>query len=216
MVFPRLLKAACEIAGAAGSALYTPGADDVMFTLHAVATYKDNIDYGSVTARRSSTWTELAGGSTERPAQASDPANTAPSFPDQDLNTAGDQSDTAMRSVAENAKSATVGDPVTAGDGDNDLLTYSLSGDDADMFSVDNEGQIKTAVELDFESQAEHMVTLMAMDPTGAYDRIMVVVSVTDANDGAIIMVGPAENTAPAFADDAETDTCTRARQSGR
>ena len=75
---------------------------------------------------------------------------------------------------------------------------------------MDNEGQISTAVELDYESLPEdakyYMVMLMATDPSGAYDTIMVKITVTDGPDNAIIGVGPAENTAPAFADDAETD----------
>ena len=36
--------------------------------------------------------------------QSSDPANTAPRFDDQDLDTVGDQSDTTSRSVSEAAK----------------------------------------------------------------------------------------------------------------
>ena len=97
---------------------------------------------------------ENAAGSSETTAQASDPANTAPAFPDQDLNTAGDQSDTAARSVAENAKGADVGEPVSSGDGNMDLLLYSLGGDDAGMFSVDKKsGQISTAVALNFEAR---------------------------------------------------------------
>ena len=50
------------------------------------------------------------------------------------------------------------------------------------------------------------MVTLMAQDPSGAYDTIMVQINVTDANDGAVISLRPSANVAPAFADDATTE----------
>ena len=61
-------------------------------------------------------------------------------------------------------------------------------------------------MKLDFETQSEYMVMLTATDPSGAYDNIMVMITVTDGSDDAIIVVGSGENTAPAFADDAETD----------
>ena len=167
------------------SALYTPGDDDVGHTLHAVATYQD--DQGDSTD-------EFAGASSEKPAQEANPANTAPEFPDQDLNTAGDQSDTAMRSVAENAEEGTqVGQPLEAEDGNNDLLTYSLSGADAASFKLSklaedsNSVHILTDVELDFESQSMHTVVLTATDPSGAQDRITVMITVTDENDNAMI-----------------------------
>ena len=202
---------ACEIGGAAGSALYTPGDDDDGWLLHAVATYKDmienpdrNVDAEIVDL------TELAGVSSEFEAQESDPANTAPVFPDQDLNAAGDQSDMATRTVAENDEGANVGEPVSAGDADGDALMFSLSGDDAELFDVDNTGQITTAAELDYEALPEdakyHMVTLMVQDPSTAYDRIMVQINVTDEDDPPTISLGPAANVAPAFADDAATE----------
>ena len=91
----------CDITGAAGSALYTPAANDVDRTLHAVATYKDN---------QNKTTSVNAAGASEYTAQASNPANSAPVFADQDLNTAGDQSEMAVRSVPENMSGANVGE----------------------------------------------------------------------------------------------------------
>ena len=75
----------------------------------------------------------------------------------------------------------TVGDAVVAADGD--LLMYSIS--DTTNFSVNNNGQISTKVELDYETQSEYTVTLTATDPSGASDTIMVNITVTDENDPA-------------------------------
>ena len=183
----------CVIGGQT-SALYTPGDDDETHLIHAVATYKDAQDTDTE---------ETAIGSSEREVQEANPANTAPKFPDQDLNTAGDQSDTAMRSVAENAKGADVGEPLEAADAD--LLTYKLTGSDADSFSIDdpaegsNSVQIKTAVKLDFEAQSMHTVVLTATDPSGAQDSITVMIEVTDGPDDAVISLVRTDNAGPAF-----------------
>ena len=117
-----------------------------------------------------------------RDVQAENPANTAPKFADdQDPNMSGDQAD-AERSVAENAKGAVVGDPVTAVDDDNDLMLYSIS--DMESFSIDRaSGQIKTKVELDYETKAMYMVVVTATDSSGASDTINVMISVTDEDD---------------------------------
>ena len=197
--------AACVLDGAK-SALYTPDADDVGEVLHAVATYKDNIDSDQDDTETGVQLEETARAESERPVETSDPANTAPAFPDQDLNTAGDQSDTAMRSVEENKKGARVGEPIGAGDADDDLLLYTHSGDDAGSFKIGRkDGQLTTAEKLDFETKDMYMVMVTATDPSGAYDKIMVTIMVTDEDDGAVISTGPVENTPPAF--DAGTAT---------
>ena len=188
---------ACVIDGAT-SPLYTPSAatdnTDVGFTLHALVTYTD---------ARSGTTDVYALASSDGVVQDRNPANTAPVFPDQDPNTAGDQSDTAMRSVAENKEKESVGEPIPANDADtvdNGLLIYTLSGADEANFSVDNGGQIKTKVELDFETQPMHTVVLTATDPSGASDSITVMIEVMDGPDDAVIT----PNRAPVF-DDGET-----------
>ena len=150
---------------------------------HVTDTNNDNTDDGDVVEKV-----------TETHVQASDSANTAPKFnDDQDPNTPGNQAD-AMRSVAENAKGATVGDAVTATDADTDLLIYSLSGSDAASFTIDSglntgdaQGQIKTAVELDYETKKQYTVVVTATDPSGATDTINVKISVTNADDKAVI-----------------------------
>ena len=187
----------CRIEGET-AALYTPGSDDVDRVLHVVADYKDDFSSGT---------REQAGESSEAAVQASNPANTAPKFPDQDLSTPGDQSDVAMRSVAENEDKGTkVGEPIPAGDADRDepagnmeLLTYTI--DDTDNFSVNQaDGQISTAVKLDHEARSMYTVMLTATDPSGATDTITVMIEVTDADDSAIIT----PNRTPVF-DDGET-----------
>ena len=194
----------------ATSALYTPkvadadanedGDDMDAYVLYALVGYKDN---------KSSTVT-YAMLKTERAVQLSDPGNTAPSFPDQDLNTAGDQSDTTMRQMDENVKGVvSIGEPVVAVDGDDDLLVYRLSGPDAASFTVDSglesedtPGQLKLkkGLKLDFEAQAMHTVTVMAMDPSGASDTITVMIEVIDKDDPPAI----SPNRRPVF-DDGET-----------
>ena len=88
--------------------------------------------------------------------------------------------------MAENADEGTrVGEPIPAED--TDALLYRISGDDASSFKVDNNGQITTTVELDFETKSMYMVALLAIDPSGAHDTIMVTIMVTDEEDGAVI-----------------------------
>ena len=180
------------------SGAYTPKSGDATKCLRATATYKDNMGDDVVTL-------ELV---SEKPVQTSDPANAAPEFPDQDLGTEGDQSEMAMRSVAENMDDETVGSPISADDTNGDALLYTLSGGDSASFKVDNNGQIKTKVKLDFETQDEYMVALTATDPSGAADSILVTINVTDEDDAATITpvtepVEPVEpeNNAPEFAD---------------
>ena len=189
------------------SAAYTPTSDDAGKCLRATATYTDNIKNVDDTTTNNideSEDTEISL-ATEEPVQPSDPANTAPLFPDQDPNTEGDQSDEASRSVAENTdEGESIGAPITAED--TDLLMYSLSGPDADSFKIDNNGQLTTKADLDFESKATHTVVVTASDPSGAADSILVTIDVTDEDDAADITqvtdpVEPEEpeNNAPAF-----------------
>ena len=88
------------------------------------------------------------------------------------------------RQVAENTPPDTnIGDPVTATDPDQDALTYSLSGADADAFGVDGaNGQIKTKDPLDYERQPEFRLTVTAADPVGLAVSKEVTVTVTDVD----------------------------------
>ena len=212
--------AAWAVISGANSPIYTPPSytfdhdDDgdadsptaeVGYCLRATATYSDNIVTDADTTTDGIQDVDMAHKVSDRPVQKDDPANAAPEFPkDNDPNMPGDQ-EVAERSVPENTKGK-VGEPVVADD--KDLLIYTV--DDTDNFSVDNDGQISTAVELDYEALPEdakyYMVTLTATDPSGASDSIMVKITVTDGPDVAIIALaggGPSEPDHPCVAGEA-------------
>ena len=199
----------------ATSASYTPNdfvaagatVDIANNCLRATATYTDGIADDTST----NTEPDTATMATDAVVQVAGAVNSAPKFPDQDLTTLGDQSDSASRTVAENTAAGTdIGSAVTAGDGDSDLMLYTLGGPDGAMFSIDRKnGQLKTKAALDYEALPEgakhHMVMVTATDPSGATDSIMVTINVTDENDGAMITRGVPENNAPMF--DMDTDS---------
>ena len=120
-------------------------------------------------------------------------ANDLPSFLDDDP---------ASRSVDENAKGASVGDPVTATD--EQPLLYTLSGDGSDAFKVDGSGQISTAEKLDYETQSSYTIMVTATDPSLASASITVNITVNDTDDPAVI-VPTTENSAPTFASESVT-----------
>ncbi len=196
----------CWIEGATSST-YTPVAadttggpadsagDPTAQRLTAVVRYTDTV-VTTVSATDDTEVIDIAIATTDNAATPRPNQNSAPSFGDDE---------SVDREVAENAKDANVGEPVTANDGDADALLYSLSGDGHEAFKVDRKnGQIKTAKALDFETQSSYSITLTATDPSGASDSITVNVEVTDADDAADIKV-TTENRAPVFADESVT-----------
>ena len=176
--------------GGATTATYTPETADVGRCLRATAIYTDNIGDAE----------DRATGALERPVQDSSPANAAPEFVDQDLNTAGDQSDRTSRKVEENTEAEeSIGSPVSAFDNDGELLIYTLGGEDADLFSISrNDGQLKTKASLNFEARNRYAVVVTATDPSGAADSIQVTINVSDVHDpvqiNGVSSVGYAEN----------------------
>ena len=75
------------------------------------------------------------------------------------------------RSVLENSsEGTTVGAPVAAQDPDMDTLVYSLSGEGADNFAVDANGQITVAADanLDYETKWSYQLTLHVSDGRAA------------------------------------------------
>ena len=100
---------------------------------------------------------------------------TAPAFPDMD-GTSG--ADPVTLTIAENVAPGTAVGTVSASDADGDTLTYSASGTDAGVFSLDTGTgaiTVKTGETVDYEDRASYSIT----------------VSVTDGKDGS----GTAEGT---------------------
>ncbi len=170
----------------ADSADYTPKTADLDYYLRPTATYSDR--FGSSKTAQSAT---------------RDPVmlNTIPRFPALDAVT---------RTVAEHAGSGlraadadNIGEPVTASDPDGDALFYSLSGDDAAPFVIDqNTGQISVgaAVVLDFETRNSYSFTSEVTDRKDANgtddltidDKIMVTVAIANVDEaGAVALSLP-------------------------
>ena len=162
------------IAGAT-SAVYTPTLADIGRCLRATVFYVDNRGDDE----------DEASGVSEAPARASRPANAAPKFVDQDLNSPGDQSERTSRKIAENSgPQEAIGTPVSAFDEDDALLIYQLSGEDAAFFDIwRNTGQLTTRASLNFEARNRYSVVVTATDPLGASDHIHVTINVTNVHD---------------------------------
>ncbi len=143
------------------------------------------------------------------------PVNSAPVFP---------STENGQREVEENsAGGATIGDPVVANDlnaGDsnvNDPLVYSLTGTDADSFTIDaGAGQIRLAqnVTLDYEGKRTHRFTVQVTDGRDQNgdddmdaidDTIAVTVTVTNINEAPVV-TGDA---APSFQEDSSAAIAT-------
>ena len=114
------------------------------------------------------------------------------------------------REVPENTPAGdSVGDPVKATDADEDLLSYTLSGGaDKGAFEVNLEtGQIEVGADtkLNFEGdQKTYTVELKAEDPFGKSDIIVVIITVTNVDEGVVFSLTPG-NTRPGFAADSYT-----------
>ena len=154
----------------AASSVYTPTPADVGKCLRATATYTDDIENEAGAA-------EQVVGVTEAPVQASRAANAAPQFVDPSGRTS--------RRVVENTEAGqSIGTPVSAHDEDDDLLIYTLGGADAESFGVERStGQLLTKAPLNYEVRRSYAVEMVATDPSGASDRMLVTVNVTDEDD---------------------------------
>ena len=148
-----------------GSPSYTPVDGDVGYHLRATASYTDGHGPGK-TAQAASTQAVQAG------------ANRPPEF----------DSATATREVPANTEAGgNIGAPVTANDPDNDTLTYTLGGVDADSFDIGSStGQITVGADttLDYEAGASYTVTVTAADPSGSRAAISVTIAVFDEDLG--------------------------------
>ena len=213
--------------GGATDDTYTPGDDDVpsadgatLTCLQATATYKDDFDKDTEESASSGLTaqqiTDVEGDPT-LPVEARPASNEAPKFGKEDSDDDGTDEDGSaanpfMRSVKENS-AADFGETVGASDGDGDPLLYEVGGVDSGSFGIDRKtGQLKTTAKLDFENPTDsdedgvYMLMVTAKDPSLAPTTVMVMVTVTDVDDKATIILRPADNVAPAFADDAATE----------
>ena len=102
------------------------------------------------------------------------PALVAPKFSDGFRTT---------RTVTQSARAGdSVGDPVSATHPNDDDVTYSLSGADAALFTVDEEtGQVRLGQEVTLELGQTYTVNLTATDSTGTGAIIIVVIEVGEA-----------------------------------
>ncbi|MDE2803407.1 MAG: cadherin domain-containing protein, partial [Chloroflexota bacterium] len=197
-----------NISGAT-SATFTPDDGDIGGYLRATASYNDGEDSGKTAVKVS-----------PRVGQAP-PVNSAPAFP---------ATETGTREIAEDATGGTaVGDPVAATDFNGDPLTYSLTGTDAALFTIDSStGQIRvaTGAALDFETKRTLRVTVEVTDGANALgdpdsnaidDRQNVTITLTDVNEEPVVTgdasISVAENLNRAVATytgtDPERDTLT-------
>ncbi len=183
----------------ATSSTYTPVADDDGKKLQVRASYVDGFatdkllnadpdDDDTFDAKDGKDDGDVASAVSEQTAVERPNANARPRFVDEDP---------VARSVSENVKNAGVGEPVAATD-PGDPLIYTLSGDDAGSFKVDNSGQIQTKVKLDYETKSSYTITVTATDPSLASASITVNITVTDADDDATVIL--LTGNAPAFA----------------
>ena len=151
----------------ANSRSYTPVEDDVGRYLRAVATYDDGYDTGN-----------SASAVSVNRVQEAPPAPEPPVFPaDGDYD----------RSIRENLSAGrNIGAPVTATDGDNDRLTYTIPASD-EFEIVESTGQLRTKAELDREGQDQHFVTVTATDPGGLTDTVTVTITVEDVDETPVV-----------------------------
>ena len=101
------------------------------------------------------------------------------------------------RSVAENtAAGQNIGDAVAATDSDTeDILVYTLGGDDAASFSiVGTSGQLQTNEALNYESKTSYSVTVSVSDNKGGSDSIDVTIDVTNVNEAPTFTEGSTTN----------------------
>ncbi len=138
----------------AGTAVYVPDSTDTGRYLRVTVTYTDGEGSGKQESVVS-----------DRSVLARRAANAAPVIIDSDGSPI--TATSIDRDVAENSPAGTlVGDPIGVSNPERDVLTYTLSGDDAGKFTIDSNGQIRVGpgTELDAEGTATFSVTVTVSD----------------------------------------------------
>ncbi|MYI93316.1 T9SS type A sorting domain-containing protein [Candidatus Poribacteria bacterium] len=111
------------------------------------------------------------------------------------------------RSVVEYTESSqNIGTPVAATDPDEDTLTYSLGGTDADSFSINSTtGQLLTDDVLSYQTKSSYSVTITVTDGNGGSASIDVTINVVSINNNKNLRGGQGgssedpPNSAPVF-----------------
>ena len=93
--------------------------------------------------------------------------------------------DTETRNVEENNNISNFVAKVLALDSDGDTLTYTLSGPEAESFSIPDAavGAIQANVAFDYEAKSSYSVTVTATDPQGLNDSTTLTITVTDMEE---------------------------------
>ena len=106
--------------------------------------------------------------------------------------------DAVMRDVDENSPVSTrLGAPITATDANpDDTITYNLEGANADDFRIDDTGQVRTAIIVDYESRFSYRLMVVAGDDRGGSTRIALTITITDLEEPPDAPVAPMVATA--------------------
>ena len=123
----------------------------------------------------------------DHPVHERHPGNHAPEFP---------ESEAGVRSVAEDTPPGSeFGDPVEATDEHHqDVLTYSLNGEDAASFDiVRTSGQLLSKARLDYETRESYSVTVRVSDPSNESDEVTVTINVTNVDEKGAITLSSAQ-----------------------
>ena len=175
-----------EIIGATNGAgtmmsAYTPAESDIRSRLTAKAAYMDGEDANNK---------KMAEATTMMAVRRGPETNKEPEFPDQTPDDTVNVVKNQMRKVAENTPAGrNIGAPVRAND-EGDVLAYSLSGTDAELFDIDiRTGQLKTKEKLNREATGgdERMVTVTAVDPFGLTDTADVTIEIENEDESPAI-----------------------------
>ena len=138
-----------------------------VYTVHVIATD------GSGASARVTVTINVTDQEPEDPKLVETPPNVEPEFAEATYE---------LEVVEGMATGRNVGTPVTATDEDeDDTLSYELSGDDADSFTVTSNGQIRTNAALNADEQDEYTVTITVDDGNEGTASADVTITVTAA-----------------------------------